>query len=116
MIPTPTTNPPVNGSINEDVIVESMGLQLIRGLFDATDNLKTFYEIKSCCARVRRGKSTRNGRFQLNRYQHEFLVQHNGIYIFVVVFEDGRRLIRFVPAKDLKYSPTIYWTTIFYKI
>jgi|GEM_PF-1445349 len=79
-------------------------------------------EIKSCQVQVFRSdkKTPRSGRFYLRDYQHDFLLENRGRYIFAVL--NGEQIVhtkmilasRLLPA--FSGNKTLTWKTLFSQI
>ena len=117
----------INNGINSESIVKNAfmneDVEILNDLIDIKINGK-FVEIKSCLENVRDNsffKGFRNGRFNLNKEQHDFLVDNNGYYQFVLNSLDhviGSKLyysvrMKFVKANSLEFQKLIMWKKIF---
>ena len=90
----------------QEIIIEAFKdaeIEIINDLIDFVVNGK-YIEVKSCDKYISDKSHTtgrRRGRFILNKRQHEFLVKHDGLYLFIVRCEVGKRYIKFIRAKEL---------------
>jgi len=80
----------------------------------------SYVEIKSCQDYIldRSHKNVvRKGRFVLDEEQHEFLVGHDGYYVFVLNFGHdtvcATKRFRILKARRLKFQKLIVWPKIF---
>jgi len=92
----------------------AMRIKIINRLLDLFAG-ETFVEVKTCAESVRTtfGKMRRSGRFTMSRAQHSALLRADGYYLFVVLFEDGTKLLWLVSAKDLHFTKQIAWTVAY---
>jgi len=73
-------------------------------------------EIKSCMnfvGDVYAMSGYRSGRFTLTKKEHEYLIENNGIYIFIVQ-DTFRKRIKILRAKDIMYKKIVNWKQLFY--
>ena len=73
---------------------------------------------KSCQIKIKTNISERPlrlGRFMLNQNEHQFLLDHNGIYIFAV--KDGNIIkgFRVIEAKMIKFKIFWQWDKLIYR-
>lgn len=104
---------------------ERAAIRLIANFFDTDkvdfiNELIDFYindsvpvEVKSCQEWIHENRNgqkiRRHGRFTLDKKQHNYLVENDGLYLFIVNLSNGKKLFRFIKAKDLQYKQKITW-------
>ncbi len=100
---------------------DSARVNYVNELIDFVVNGR-FVEVKSCEQYiVDRSHTTnrRRGRFMLNKKQHEFLQENNGLYLFIVRCMAGKSYLKFVEAKELNVDfsncemKSISWKKVF---
>ena len=103
------------GILLELLVTSEDAIEYINDLIDYYVNGEIPVEVKSCqefiddrtCSRKRR-----HGRFTLDKKQHEFLVKHDGYYLFIVHCTDATKLLKFVKARNLEYHDKITWSAL----
>lgn len=115
-----------NGLFAEEIAKEQIRKKFkadpifLNDLIDFTVNGR-YIEVKSCEGYVKDSHASRKvraGRFLLRREQHNFLLEKEGWYLFIVTCPKGRKYIRFMPANAIEPFESRYklirWTKIFY--
>jgi len=90
----------------------------INDLIDYYLNDKTPIEVKTCQVRINTGIEkypTRPGKFSLRKDQHDFLLQNNGLYIFIVKNERLVHGYKIVPASKIPFKMNIPWNKLIYR-
>lgn len=106
-----------NGKLCERFVLDN--IKDFEFIYDPVDGKlgNVFAEIKSCMMVTKRGEKYRSGRFWLRSDQHDFLVENNGLYIFLVTDGESVLYSRMVKASCLKKSVdgavTITWWKLF---
>jgi len=106
-----------NGETAEQFAIEEFELTPSdKKLFDAYMG-DVPVEIK-CCQKYQRngkrnGKQTYiHGRFTLCEAQHEYLVENDGVYLFIVK-HGFRYAFAAIPAKEIEFKRKLSWTKVF---
>ena len=109
----------LNGILGEQLSADLFAqLVLVNELLDAITDGRPV-EIKTCQEYVKSGNQYKHGKFVLVKKQHEELVERDGLYLFVVLRENGEHYMLFLPACLVPYPTdkplyTKTWTTIFF--
>ena len=110
-----------NGYISESTahrVLESQGYDVtyINQTIDFILNNKYYIEVKSCQHTATDNSHTtrlRSGRFTLDQYQHRELLRKDGVYLFIVNFNNICSQLRFIHAKQLKFQTQYSWKKLF---
>jgi len=92
-------------------------VERVNALIDFVVDHNQPVEVKSCQARIKRcdaKRRSKNGRFKLKLTQHTYLLENNGLYLFVVSYEDKRSRILLMPAKLLPFQKQYSWYRVFH--
>jgi len=102
----------LNGQKAEELARDLYDVILSNGLIDGQIVGKPV-EIKACQEWHRNGGKRCRGRFVLEREQHDYLIENNGLYLFVVFAEDGGVMSKLVRAEDVQFKRKLSWPAIF---
>jgi len=101
-----------NGDFGEFLVEQRFkGVKYIGDLVDYLWGDK-FLEVKTCEEWQKNGRYRCRGRFVLEKQQHEFLIKNDGLYVFVVLKENGGYSMFVRRARDIGYKRKICWTKI----
>jgi hypothetical protein len=90
-------------------------VQQVNDIMDFLVNSHTPIEVKTCQKLIETGVekySKRNGRFVLNKDQHEYLEKHNGLYIFIVKDDKFVMGWKMLPAKNVLFKRHVPWNKV----
>lgn len=102
-----------NGQIGEKYVFKQFdNVKVLNGIVDAVIGNK-LTEIKTCQAWQKNGVKRCRGRFVLEESQHKYLVENNGFYLFIVLNEDFKPILKFwIKASAIHFKRKIMWTNL----
>ena len=102
-----------NGILGENFAIAFFDdIDFINGLIDAKLSGR-LAEIKTCQEWQNNGRGRCRGRFVFSKEQHKKLLRNDGLYIFVVLMNDGSKKIKVVEARKVNFKRKICWTKFF---